>query len=737
MSALISSAWLKTMLGFLFFLSGFTGLLYQLVWLRLAFASFGIVTAVLSVLVAVFMLGLSLGSWIGGRMIDPLTHRTQRSAIEFYGLSEWLIGLGAFAVPYLFEYSERMLVGVGEANSLNYMIGSAAFLSLSLLPWCFFMGTTFPFMMAFIKQIDEANADSFSFLYACNVLGAMVGTVVTAFILIELLGFRLTLWVAGSVNFLIATISIAIAWQRPKLISSSQAQSRIVLIKTDQAPWQRKLILFTTGFASLAMEVVWTRAYMPVLGTQVYTFALLLFVYLLATRMGSVLYRKQLTNASPCSVTQLLALLSVAAFLPLVLNDPQITSAALGLPNGLLIIIVMLSIFPICALLGYLTPYLVDADAVGNPAKAGQAYAVNIVGCILGPLAASYLLLPHLGAKNSMIVLALPFLVLFISQSYALTKARQWALVSVSGVLLTSSLFYHLTYEDPVGANSNSYVVRRDHTATVTSFGRGMDKQLTVNGVGITHLTPITKFMAHLPLGFLPERPQSALVICFGMGTTYRSLLTWDIQVTGAELVPSVKDAFGYYFADADEILRNPKGQIVIDDGRRFLQRTQKKFDVITIDAPPPVEAAGSSLLYTEEFYQSVKEHLTTNGLLQQWFPGGEKNILQAVARSLTNQFPHVRAFPSIEGSGVHFLASVKPFATPTPDEIARRMPIKTKNDLLEWRDDKNLVGYFEQLLKQEIPIGELVNADPDVRITDDRPYNEYYLLRRTLGKAD
>lgn len=203
MPSVIRPAWLTTTLGLLFFISGFTGLLYQLVWLRLAFASFGIVTSVLSVVVAVFMLGLSLGSWLGGKAISPLSRRTGRPAIEFYGLSEFLIGLGAFVVPKLFEYGEHALLGLGGANSIFYLSASAVVLGISLLPWCIFMGTTFPFMMAYMKQIDQTDGESFSFLYACNVLGALVGTVITAFIFIEILGFRHTLWVAGIANFLI------------------------------------------------------------------------------------------------------------------------------------------------------------------------------------------------------------------------------------------------------------------------------------------------------------------------------------------------------------------------------------------------------------------------------------------------------------------------------------------------------------------------------------------------------
>ena len=146
--------------------------------------------------------------------------------------------------------------------------------------------------------------------------------------------------------------------------------------------------------------------------------------------------------------------------------------------------------------------------------------------------------------------------------------------------------------------------VLRDNTATVIATGEGMTKRLLVNGIGITYLTPMTKMMAHLPLAFLEHTPRNALVVCFGMGTTYRSLLSWNIPTTAVELVPSVPRLFWYYHPDGPELLTSPRSHVVIDDGRRYLERSREQYDVITIDPPPPVEAAGTSLLYSKEFYR-------------------------------------------------------------------------------------------------------------------------------------
>ena len=167
-------------------------------------------------------------------------------------------------------------------------------------------------------------------------------------------------------------------------------------------------------------------------------------------------------------------------------------------------------------------------------------------------------------------------------------------------------------------------------------------------------MTPVTKMMAHLPLAF-HERPVDGLVVCFGMGTSFRSMRAWNVSTTAVELVPSVPSLFGYFHPDGPELLRSPGATVVIDDGRRFLERSPMTYDVITVDPPPPVEAAGSSLLYSVEWYALAKSRLRSNGILQQWLPYGDVATLTAATRALVESFPHVRVFNSFEGWGFHF----------------------------------------------------------------------------------
>ncbi|MES1181028.1 MAG: hypothetical protein ABUL66_04110, partial [Verrucomicrobiota bacterium] len=272
----------RRVLFFLFFVSGFCSLVYQVVWTRMAFASFGIITPVLSVVLSVFMLGLAIGSWLGGRWIPALVKQTGWSAALFYAGAELLIGLGAFAVPKLFAMGESILLTSGETDSFRYLALSALVLAGAILPWCVCMGATFPLMMAYVREQDSGNTKSFSFLYLANVLGAMSGTILTAVVFVEVWGFRHTLWQAAAGNFAVAFIAAGLGWGRRGSVAAPESEPATAGSARPQIQGGRmtKLILFSTGFMAMAMEVVWTRAFTPVLKTQVYSFALIVLTYL-------------------------------------------------------------------------------------------------------------------------------------------------------------------------------------------------------------------------------------------------------------------------------------------------------------------------------------------------------------------------------------------------------------------------------------------------------------------------
>jgi MFS family permease len=343
----------RVVLFALFFFSGFCSLLYQVVWVRLAFAHFGVITPVLSLVLSVFMLGLGLGSVLGGMWGERFSRRSNISSAYLYGAAELIIGIGAFVVPVLFQVGEGYLLKAGGASSTGYLFGSAIVIVVAVLPWCIMMGATFPLMMAFIRQSDPTNQTSFSFLYLANVLGAMAGTAMTALVLVELFGFRQTSFIAAMINFSIAATSFALArTHRFELGQPAELQTQAPRRTGGRASslWVG-VILFMTGMTSLAMEVVWTRAFTFVLKTTIYSFAMILTTYLLATWIGSQLYRRSLKQERAISAERLLGMLCLLSLLPVVINDPRVSQN---------VIVILLSIVPFCLALGYLTPRLID-----------------------------------------------------------------------------------------------------------------------------------------------------------------------------------------------------------------------------------------------------------------------------------------------------------------------------------------------------------------------------------------
>ena len=380
-----ANSWRNRALFVSFFLSGFCSLVYQIVWLRLAFAEFGIITPVLSVVVAVFMLGLGLGSLVGGRWIEPLAAWLRISPLAIYAIAEALIGAWALLVPRLFEAGAEALLGLGESSSVAYLSQSALAIAAAMLPGCFLMGATFPLVAAYLNASPTPEENSFSFLYLANVIGAMSGATLSALVIIELLGFRGTLYVGAVCNWTVAALAFSTNRRFPPVRVVSRQASAKSRTEGTLSRGKALTILFLTGLSSMGMEVAWTRAFTPIMTTTIYAFAFLLITYLMGTWVGSFLYRRHLAGGGTVATDRLVWWLALSGYLPLIFNDPRITPTPAH---------VLLSILPVCAVLGYLTPKVIDDYARGAARPMGKAYAVNVLGCILGPLLTGYVLLP-------------------------------------------------------------------------------------------------------------------------------------------------------------------------------------------------------------------------------------------------------------------------------------------------------------------------------------------------------
>lgn len=721
-----------------FFLSGFCSILYELIWLRLSMAQFGVTTAQVSIILSTFMAGMGLGSWGAGELLRRYGHRITASPIRLYALIEFLIGVASVTVPEELLLGHKIvgsIEGQTALSSTGFYLAAGLLVAAILLPWCACMGATIPVAMHAIRTGSRDRSHrSFSFLYVANVIGAVAGAVVPL-LLIEERGFHKTLEVGAVLNLTIAALAFSMSFWQPNRIAEVASQDIASVASVRRQGNNALVLLFLTGLVTMGAEVVWIRTFTPYLGPVVYSLASILACYLLATFAGSLLYRTS-KPSSERSIQVMWVLLGLVGLLPLLTGDPRFGIEPLAR--------VVLGVVPFSVLIGSLTPMLVDRWSGGDPHRAGLAYAVNVAGCIVGPLLAGFVLLPLAGEHASLLILALPWTVMAIPGVQSRKTERGTTMAGAIIIAMSLALFF---FTKDFETRYARRVVLRDSTATVIAAGTGMRRSLITNGVGMTILTPITKMMAHLALGSLDRQPQNALVICFGMGTTYRSVLSWGVSGTAVELVPSVPRLFSYYHEDGNLLLKSPLSHVIIDDGRRFLERSQGKFDAIIVDPPPPAQAATSSLLYSEEFYALAKQHLEPDGILAQWLPGGGDAMLEAsVARALSDAFPYVRAFKPLPETvaqaksreGWHFLARMRPISHQTAVEFVRHMPAKAIRDMMEWGPATTPEEQFEIILSSETKPGELIARVPEApALRDDRPVNEYFILRTILGAPD
>lgn len=280
-----------------------------------------------------------------------------------------------------------------------------------------------------------------------------------------------------------------------------------------------------------------------------------------------------------------------------------------------------------------------------------------------------------------------------------------------------------------------TYQYVEDEAANTLAYksADGKDYGLLVDGQGMSVMVDETKLMAHLPLLVHPN-PKNMLVICFGMGTTFRSALSYGIQVDAVELVPSVPKTFPVFFKDAQEVLANPNGRIFINDGRNFVRLTKNTYDVIQVDPPPPVNSAGTTVLYSKEFYEDGKKILTDNGLFIQWlFYGTRNDDFQMLVRSFIDVFPYVSVFSSPRQIGLYLIGSKNPIPPMDTRHVAKKLQNKKVfDDLNEWGawDATNLPTLFmgNRTLLEKYSQG----AKP---VTDNNPRTEYFLLRHNSAK--
>ncbi len=289
-----------------FFISGFCSILYELIWLRLAMAQFGVTTAMISIVLSSFMAGLGVGSLAAGHLIRKYAQRLTFPPLRLYAVAEGCIAISAVVVPLELRAGRFVLEHIGSSFSLSssgYYVAAGLWLACTLIPWCACMGRYYPVGMLAIRSDRRLDSRrSFSFLYIANVFGAVAGAVIPL-LFIEIFGFAGTLQFGMALNLAICATAVLLASKGVTQHAGSNNSSNENL--DDQAPVAGQAsptmhqmfasstlwLLFATGLTSMGMEVVWTRQYTPYVGTFVYSFAAILAVYLAAMFIGSTIYR--------------------------------------------------------------------------------------------------------------------------------------------------------------------------------------------------------------------------------------------------------------------------------------------------------------------------------------------------------------------------------------------------------------------------------------------------------------
>jgi len=408
---------------------------------------------------------------------------------------------------------------------------------------------------------------------------------------------------------------------------------------------------------------------------------------------------------------------------------------------------------PATVAMGYAFPLavrLVTTSAGGAAKSVGRLYASNTAGSILGSFAAAFVLASTVGTNASIFILAaieLGFgaaLVLVSRPRRRDSRALATALAVLALVGIAAPLT-NLPITRTATANRlssiNALVAHReDNIATVDSEGgTPAQKRLYVTGVAMTFLTVSTKLMAYLPKALRPES-SSMLDICFGMGSTYRSSLILGLRTDGVELSPSVPAQMGAYFSDADRFLHDPRGRVIIADGRNYVRLSTARYDMIIVDPPPPIESAGAVVLLSQEFFSEARQRLNPGGIFMLWMPYlATLDEFKMHLRTFRSVFPHVDVVLSPVKNGAYLMGSDMPLAFDQQRLEAQLGSPQAKADFAIAPDDPNFDGatWAREIMADDwlhdAQVDEFVGPGPV--ITDDHPISEYYLLRVLTAK--
>ena len=653
----------------LFVGSGCAALIYELVWFQLLQFVIGSSAISLAVLLGTFMGGMCLGSLALPRFISAT-----RRPLRVYALLE--IGLALSGLVVLFALPSLARFYTAHApHGLAGILARGGVCALCLLPPTMLMGATFPAIARWVEATPRGVAWLGCF-YAGNTAGAVLGCLVAGFYLLRVHDLAVATWCAAALNLTVALLAVALAAFAPHhapspLSVSPSSASPDSSTSSDSSAFPVFLTIGLSGLCALGAEVVWTRLLSLLLGATVYTFSIILAVFLaglgLGSALGSLVARDQARPRFALGCCQLLLVAAIAwaahamtTSLPFWPIDPALTTSP-WIKFQLDLARCAWAILPAALLWGASFP-LALAALVAPDRDAGRlvgrAYAANTLGAIVGAVIVSLVLIPSFGTQRTAQILAALSLVA-AGVAFAPRRILGWGALAAA---TAATVFLVLTF--PATPWQLIAYGRQIHTsdpaAKVLFLGEGINASVAVTessaGARFFHVSGKTeasslfkdmrlqRMLGHIPALVHPH-PRSVLIVGCGAGVTAGSFVPHPsvTRIVICEIEPLIPRAVATLFAKENHhVLRDPSVEVVYDDARHFLATTREKFDIITSDPIHPW-VKGAAVLYSREYFEICRSHLNPGGVVTQWVPFYESSraVVQSEVATFFSVFPH------------------------------------------------------------------------------------------------
>jgi spermidine synthase len=659
----LQSARFLPLLVLLFAASGCSALIYEIVWFQVLQLVIGSSAVSLAVLLGTFMGGMCLGSLALPRVISPRFH-----PLRVYALLELGLGIMGIAVLFGMPYVDRFYTEVA-GYGWPAMPLRAIVCGVCLLPPTMLMGATLPAIARWVETTPQ-GVSWLGLFYGGNIAGAVFGCLLAGFYLLRVYDLATATYVAAILNATVALLGLGVA-----TVTRHRAPEKTTAALVERGSWTVYIAIALSGSCALAAEVIWTRLLSLMLGATVYTFSIILAVFLvglgIGSSIGSILAR---LNPRPGIVLGICQLFLTAAIawtaymlaqsLPYWPIDPSLSSSP-WLNFQLDLVRCLWAILPATCLWGASFPLALAAAATRgqDPGQlTGRVYAANTVGAILGAVGASLFFVRWLGTQDAQRMLiglsAVAALLVLMAPLWPLARKaplpiRRFQLGPrlAGALLLMVSIFVPamlLAWSVPgspwelvaYGRSLPTY----DGQSEILYMGEGMNSSIAVTqepgGARNFHVSGkveassypqdmrLQRMLGHLPALFHPK-PRSVLIVGFGAGVTSGSFTVHpDVErITICEIEPLIPQAVAPYFGEENyEVVHDPRVEIVFDDARHYVLTTPHKFDIITSDPIHPW-VKGSATLYTKEYFELCKQHLNPGGIITQWVPLYESNM--------------------------------------------------------------------------------------------------------------